>query len=118
MYISLRYPRSQHSLFCTLSGASILDHEAGKVGILSNGEVVTPVAEDYLKLTSILKLGGSLREIIPSCIPKLEVLDDGVDGFVAAYANAKRLLPVGLSLTAPFAPVNEVQPVHFTVSCQ
>lgn len=49
---------------------------------------------------------------------KLVVLEDGVEGLDAAYAKAKRLLPVGLSLTAPFAPANEVQPVHFTVSCQ
>lgn len=49
----------------------------------------------------------------------LELEDDGFEGRAVAYANAMRLLPVGLSVRVDPVPVRkEAQPVHFTVYCQ
>jgi len=48
----------------------------------------------------------------------LDVFDPGLDGFAAAHAKPKRFWSLGSMRVAPEVPVQEVQPVHFAVSCQ
>ena len=54
-----------------------------------------------------------------SCITRLEVGDEGLDGLPFAMTRAIRLLPLGLSeVVPPVLEVKVVQPEHLAVYCQ
>jgi hypothetical protein len=57
--------------------------------------------------------------LVTSCTLKLEVLDEGLLGFIDEYAKARRFVPVGVRVVfVPLELVNVVHPLHLAVTCQ